>query len=163
MKTILLFLSIISFSCFGQSNKPIPLPPGIFKLSGLWEMKDENGTAYEYWEINQDSTMRGFDYVLGKNNDTIIFEMMKIISKDSNIYFIANIPDQNEGKPVYFKLIEFTPMVFVFENKQHDFPQMITYSRKTDDLYSVVIEGPDNGKIKSVEFRFSRKQITNSK
>ncbi|MCX6165930.1 MAG: DUF6265 family protein [Ignavibacteriae bacterium] len=150
-----IFLLFLFTSC---SHSQSPIPKGIYKLEGLWEMKSDEGTTFEQWEINPDGTLQGKDFSIGLKNDTIFYEYLKIIQQDSDVYYVATVLNQNDEKPVYFKLIEFTPMVFVFENKQHDFPQMITYSIKTDDLYAVIIEGPDNGKIKSIGFRFNRKK-----
>jgi hypothetical protein len=158
MKKLLLF-SIVFFSfVFLYSDCNSQIPKGIYKFAGLWEMKVDGMSTYEFWEINPDSSLQGKDFEISSKNDTTIYELMQIICKDNEVYYVARVMEQNEGKPIYFKLIEFTPMVFVFENKEHDFPQMLTYSRKTDDLYAVIIEGPDNGKIKSIEFRFTRKQ-----
>lgn len=122
-------------------------------------MKSEKETLYEYWKINPDSSLSGMDFIINSKGDTTILEILGIKSKDSSVYYIATVLNQNEGKPIYFKMIEWTQTVFAFENKQHDFPQMIRYSIKTEDIYTVIIEGPEKGnKIKSIEYRFTRKK-----
>ena len=161
MKKILFALTSIFFlflftSCSHSQNS---IPKGIYKLVGLWEMKSEKETLYEYWKVNPDSSLTGMDFIINSKGDTTILEKLEIICKDSNIYYVATVLDQNEGKPIYFKMNEWTQMVFAFENKQHDFPQLIRYSIKTADLYTVIIEGPGKGnEIKSIEFRFTRKK-----
>lgn len=159
MKKSLLYLSFILL-LFTSCSKHIysQIPKGIYKLEGLWEMKNDDGSIfYELWEINPDSTLKGKDFIVKPNKDTILTENFEIIEKNDSVYYVATVMEQNGSKTVYFKLISFNPMVFVFENKKHDFPQMITYSRKTDDLYAVILEGPDiDNKIKSMEFRFTR-------
>jgi len=153
------FLSsiVFSFSCFHNTYSQIP--KGIYQIVGLWEVKTEVVTLYEQWNVNPDSTLEGRNFYITPEKDTVLTKTMKIISKDDTAYYVTKIPDQNNGKPVYYKIIEFTPMVFVFENRQQVFPQMITYSIKTADLYAVILEAPEEGnKIKSIEHRFSRKK-----
>ncbi len=150
----ILFLSFLTSFSHSQNSLPI----GIYKLAGLWEMKNNEGIFYEYWKINTDSSLSGIDYTLNSNGDTIVLEKLQIIKKDSSVYYVATVLNHNDGKSIYFKMVAWTLYAFVFENKQHDFPQMITYSIKTPDLYNVIIEGPDEeNKIKSIEFRFNRK------
>jgi hypothetical protein len=161
MKKILFALSqffflILFTSC---SHSQCPIPKGMYKLEGLWEAKSNDGTVYELWKVNPDSTLQGKDFTIDSKGDTTIIEEFEVMCKDSSVYYVAKVPNQNGGQPVYFGLYSFNPMNFVFENKQHDFPQTISYSIKTWDLYSVILEGPDkDNKIKSIELRFTRKQ-----
>lgn len=161
MKKILFALSPIFFlilfsSC---SHSQCKIPKGIYQIQGLWETKNNERILYEHWVMNPDSTLRGKSYTLKSDTDTLILEELEISCKNDTVYYAATVPDQNDGRKIYFKIIEFTPMVFVFENKQHDFPQMITYSVKTEDLFAVILEGPEEGnKIKSIEYRFTRKK-----
>jgi len=121
-------------------------------------MKSENSIMFEYWEISPDSSLQGKDFFINPNNDTVVIESIKIMCEDSNVYFVVSVPDQDEGKSVYFKMTEWTRNVFVFENKENIFPQVIRYYIKTDDLYSVILEGPDkDNKIRSIESKFTRK------
>jgi hypothetical protein len=157
MKNILLFLILLIFSFLTFSNSYSQIPKGIYDLAGLWEMKSELGTVYERWEITHNGTLIGEDFIIGKNNDTTIIEHMKIIELDSGVYYVATVLNQNDGKPIYFKIFEWTRNVFAFENKEHDFPQTIRYYLKTLDLYAVILEGPEeDNKIKSIEFKFER-------
>jgi hypothetical protein len=152
----LLSFTIFSFFCSHKSYSQIP--KGIYKIEGLWETKNEGATIYEQWKVNPDSTLEGKIFSIKNEKDTVLLKTMRIISKDDTAYYVIKTFDQDNDKPVYYKIIEFTPMVFVFENKQQNFPQMITYSVKTSDLYAVIFEGPDEGnKIKSIEYRFTRK------
>lgn len=45
---------------------------------------------------------------------------------------------------------------FVFENKQHDFPQRIIYQRNTDGGLLARIEGERDGKSRAVDFPMKR-------
>lgn len=152
---IFFFFFLTIFSCSHYSYAQ--LPKGIYQILGQWEAKSDAGTIYENWEMNPDSSLTGKSFIIKPGNDTIPLEQLKIICKGDSVYYVATVNGQNDNKPVYFNLIEFTPMVFAFENKQHDFPQLIRYSIKTKDIYTVIIEGPEpENKIKSIEYRFTR-------
>lgn len=154
--SILIYLVFIIFftSCSNSQNS---LPKGIYKLVGLWELKTENNTIYERWRVNPDSTLQGEDYYVDSKGDTVFTEYLKIITKGDSAYYVATVPGQNDGKPVYFNMIEWTAIVFSFENRKHDFPQLIRYYIKTQDMYTVTLEGPEEGnKIKSIELKYTR-------
>jgi hypothetical protein len=154
---ILLFFFLSIFSC--SHNSYAQLPKGIYQILGQWEAKSDGGIIYENWKMNPDSSLEGKDFILKSDNDTLMLEHLEIKCIEDTVYYIVTVFGQNNNKPVYFKIIEFTPMVFAFENKQHDFPQMIRYSIKTEDIYTVIIEGPEPGnQIKSIEYRFNRKK-----
>jgi|WetSurMetagenome_2_1015567.scaffolds.fasta_scaffold363087_2 hypothetical protein len=157
MKNILLFLSLLIFSFLTFSNSHSQIPKGIYDIAGLWEMKSEKGTVYERWEITHSGTLTGDDFMIGVNNDTTYIEHMDILMIGDDVYYVASVHNQNNGEPVFFKIFEWTRNVFAFENKEHDFPQVIRYYIKTLDLYTVILEGPEEGnKIKSVELKFER-------
>lgn len=157
MKKILLFPLITAFVFLFNAKSDAQLPQGIYKILGVWETVSEGMTNYERWDINPDSSLKGFDFVIGTKGDTAVFEKLEIIKKGDNVYYVATVEGQNGGKAIYFQMIEWTRNVFVFENKEHDFPQRIMYYIKNDNQFNAVIEGPDKDKIKSIEFIFYRK------
>jgi hypothetical protein len=133
------------------------IPKGLYDLQGTWEMHMDGTVTYEQWKINPDSSLSGIDFTFNSKGDTIYLEHLEIMQMDSSIYYIAKVMDQNDQKPIYYQIIEWTRNVFAFENKKHDFPQKITYYLKTYDLYTVIIEGPDKDKIRYIEFKFTKK------
>lgn len=66
---------------------------------------------------------RGFNL---KGVDTVFVEKIKIVVKDNELYYVADVPE-NKGE-VYFRFIHFSRDGFVCENPQHDFPKKIAYS-----------------------------------
>ena len=60
-----------------------------------------------------------------KGPDTVSFEKLKLIVKDENVFYIADVPE-NKG-PVYFRVTEIWETSFTCENPEHDFPKKITY------------------------------------
>lgn len=158
MKNFLIALSPVLFLLlFTSCSHSQQIPKGMYRFVGLWEAKTDEGTRYELWEVNPDSTLHGKDFIIDSNGVTTILEEFEVIPQDSSIYYVAKVKNQNDGKPVYFKMIVWTNTVFIFENKEHDFPQMITYSVKTLDLFNVILEGPEkDNTIKSIEYRFNK-------
>lgn len=158
MKKLLLFAFYFSLVLLIPGKTFSQIPAGIYKIQGLWEMVSDNSTSYEQWKVNPDSSLQGIDFAIGAKSDTIYLEFLEIKKIDNDIFYIATVKSQNDGKPVCFKMVEWTRNVFIFENKEHDFPQRIMYYIKNENMFNVIIEGPEEGnKIKSIEFVFTKK------
>ena len=55
-------------------------------------------------------------------------------------YYVVNVKDQNNDKPVSFKLTSISLDKLVFENPEHVFPKKITYKlvRSILGMYSII-------------------------
>jgi hypothetical protein len=157
MKNIFLFTFCFVFVLFFTGKSFSQIPEGIYKIEGLWELNSDGMISYEQWKVNSDGSLQGVDFAFGTKGDTVYFESLEIIRRDNDVFYVASVMDQNERKPIFFKMTEWTRNVFVFENKEHDFPQKIIYYIKNDSQFNAVIEGPDKDKIKSIEFKFTKK------
>lgn len=98
------------------------------RLAGAW--RTEAGTSEEHW-----MTLSG-GVMIGMNRDTsrpkrTFFEYMRLEQRPDGIYYVAQ-PLGREGTA--FKLVKLDETVAVFENADHDFPQVITYARDGDKL-----------------------------
>lgn len=102
----------------------------------------------EKWEQENDTVLIGKSYV-ATVEDTVLMETIQIVQTSETIYYIPTVFDQNDGKPVKFKLKSSDPEQLIFENLDHDFPQRIYYYRKGKNL-NAWIEGND----KRIEFYF---------
>jgi hypothetical protein len=67
-------------------------------------------------------------------------------------YYVVNVKDQNNDKPVSFKLTSISLDKLVFENPEHDFPTKITYQKIREDSILAIISGKVDGKEKTEEF-----------
>ena len=126
-------------------------------LLGSWTNRTDNKFSRETWSKQNDSTFSGFSYTV-VDNDTVFAETMMLQQKDGNLLFTAAVPNQNDELPVTFKLIPSEKGQFVFENKNHDFPERIFYTNPTKDSIHAWIEGTINGEKKVVNFPFSREK-----
>ena len=124
-------------------------------LEGTWKMETRRGPLFEQWQKFDENTLRGMSYRIS-GNDTLLLERLELLSRPGGIFYIPAVINQNDGKPVSYKLVSSEGSRFVFENKEHDFPQRIIYSLVTSDSIVARIEGISNGKEASSDFYYRR-------
>jgi hypothetical protein len=122
-------------------------------LHGSWIIDYGETKIYENWKQENDHMLMGTAYVVNNGNDTVLTELMHIQKIGKAWVFIAKI---NDLAPVLFtsKQTE-SDTRLVFENAEHDFPQMVTYASSTDGLYAS-IDGKEKGKPKKEEYQYKR-------
>lgn len=144
MKTYLIILISFSINLFAQDETIHKLFPG------KWKMEIENAEVYEEWEMLSETELVGKSYNI-KNEVQIISENL-YFKKFADQWTYVAVP---EGQSIaLFALIEYSPKKFVFENKEHDFPQRIIYEFHKDGKLTAAIEGDVNGELKRKEFSF---------
>lgn len=149
---VLLFITLILFSCKTyQTNKIIKVD----WLIGTWEIKSSKGAVYETWKKNNNYEFEGKSYII-KNSDTIVLETIKLIMESDDIFYIPTVKNQNKGLPVRFEAKKFSKDLLLFVNKEHDFPQNISYKRITKDSLVAKISGMVNGQVREQSFKMRR-------
>ncbi len=147
----LLFILVIISSC--QQKATFSELEKANWFSGRWENKTPDGVFSEEWKTENDSVMVGTSYFIN-GKDTLFAETIRLEQKENNLFMIVSVPNQNEEKPVAFKLTSSTSDNLVFENPEHDFPKKITYKLVTkDSLYAEI-----SGDGKSQGFPFKKKK-----
>lgn len=114
-------------------------------LVGTWEHKTSKGSIYETWRKADGNELVGKSYVI-KNKDTILFESIRLVHEQRKLFYIPAVKDQNEGTPIRFEGKRISETHLVFENKMHDFPQVISYKKIGEDSLKAEISGLRNGK-----------------
>ena len=114
-------------------------------LIGTWEHKTSKGSIYETWRKAAGNELVGKSYVI-KNKDTILFENIRLVHEQGELVYIPAVKDQNEGTPIRFWGKRISETHLVFENKTHDFPQVISYKKISEDSLKAEISGLRNGK-----------------
>src|SRR3970040_763746 len=132
MKELSLLLFLLSI--FIQAQDKVE---DINIISGKWKLKESNFTLYEDWEKTDESTTIGLIITLDKQEENIS-ERLYILKLNNHIVYIAQPGNNN---PTLFTLISSEDNKFIFENKEHDFPQRITYHFTTDSTLTATIEG----------------------
>ena len=149
----LVLFSFLVIACLSPEIKESSLSKDFFdRLPGKWKL--ENSTTIEKWEKDGELYRATVYKPLGK--ELLVMEKIRITERDGETYFEATVRGQNKEKPVPFKLIESGRDKVVFENKTHDFPQMITYELASDDSLTGTIQGILNGKAEKMKFRYIR-------
>jgi hypothetical protein len=161
MKNLSFLFSVLILTCCRNTNGKLSednVSPGITLkhlawLNGTWKSVVKNEISYEIWQKQNDTLMtgRGFTMV---NKDTVFSEKLLLVQRGNDIFYIPSVKDQNEGKAVEFKFMEFNKGEFNFVNNKHDFPQRIIYKNPQPDFLCARIEGTDNGKFKKIDFNF---------
>lgn len=125
-------------------------------LVGEWGNRSKEGILTETWTIENDSTFSGKTYfITGK--DTAFTETIQLMEKNNKLHYMPTISDQNEGKQVTFLMTSSTDNQLVFENKGHDFPQKIIYSKVTNDSIVAEISGMKEGKESKESYPLKKK------
>ncbi|HOZ79884.1 MAG TPA: DUF6265 family protein [Ferruginibacter sp.] len=124
-------------------------------LIGTWENKMQKGTVYETWDKSNDNELSGKSYIV-KEKDTIIFENIRLVQEQDGLFYIPTVKKQNGGLPVRFASKTISATQLIFENWQHDFPQIISYTKITADSLVAEISGTKNGQERKQAFPMKR-------
>ena len=120
-------------------------------IEGTWLRTDNKPgqSGHERWLQSTPHELRGYGVTM-KEQDTLFVEKLRILIREDNLYYVADVPENQQ--PVYFKLTEITNAGFVCENPDHDFPKKIAYQMERGVLTATI-----SGAGKSMSFLFKRK------
>lgn len=121
-------------------------------LEGDWEGPFGGGIFHESWSLNRSGYLEGTGHLVA-NGDTIETEKLNIRLIHGHLSYI---PKVNNSIPVLFVLREVSENKWVFENREHDFPQRMTYIRESRDSLKVLVEGNVDDKPRSIEYLLGR-------
>ncbi|MDX2045181.1 MAG: DUF6265 family protein [Chitinophagaceae bacterium] len=158
MKYIPMFLFTALVSATGLAQTAQDNFKKLNSLQGLWQMTTSRGVLHEEWKTSGNDIMKSQSYRVN-NNDTVMMETAELLKKGKDIFYIPTVPNQNQGKPVEFKLTSAQNNEYIFENPEHDFPQRIIYNLKSATETEATIDGSINGQYRKMVYRFSKKQV----
>lgn len=110
-------------------------------LIGTWKIEDKE--QYEVWKKNDENGLIGHSYTLD-NDKKMISETLSLKKIDNQIIYEATVLNQNDGKPIQFRLNNDITAYFSFENDKHDFPKKIQYEKIGNYKIKVTILGDKN-------------------
>ncbi|MGB6037922.1 MAG: DUF6265 family protein [Cryomorphaceae bacterium] len=113
-------------------------------LLGTWENPTTRGSVYEHWVKLNAREFEGKSYMLSET-DTVVFETIRLVEEDGHLVYIPTVRDQNDSLPVRFRSTVVAEGKLVFENKAHDFPQVISYRQINPDSLVAEISGTKSG------------------
>lgn len=149
MKYCLLFFCLFALHACQRTDPMQKLG----KLQGTWMSDDGEGGLYETWKSGKGGVLHGVSYKIN-GSDSIIYERVELKKDSGRAWYIVTATDGTA--PVRFGLIGSDDRGFIFENKQHDFPQRIIYRFVNDDSIAARIEGDQKGVTRYVDYYFSR-------
>lgn len=148
-----LFLIILSFASPAWSQSPVALDfTKLSWLEGTWtrtNVTKPGRSAHERWEKSSEHELRGYGVTL-QGQDTIFLEKITVLINDNAIFYVADVPQNQQA--VYFKFTEITKSGFVCENPEHDFPKKISYQLEGDKLKAQI-----SGNGKAIDYWFELK------
>jgi hypothetical protein len=145
---LLLILLAASGSVSAQTKASVE---DLLWLSGCWEGRQGTAVIEEIWSKPAGTSMLGLGRTV-KDKRTVSFEFMQFREENGSLFFL---PQPQGGAQVRFPLKEFTPAKLTFENLNHDYPQRVSYERKSN-LLLASIEGTEKGKFSRHEFQMRK-------
>jgi len=143
-------------SDYQKENEAQPLfPERLQWLNGDWSTGSSRGIYSEQWRYENDTLFRGRSFMV-RNSDTLFSETIELYLSSKEIYYVPSVSNQNEGKPILFRLTSAIETTFTFENPLHDFPQRIVYSHPAPDSLVACLEGDIKGVSRKEYFRMKR-------
>ena len=154
MKKVLLLFAVLSVSGLVTTLLSQDVSEDFKKLDwleGTWTRTNTkpDRSAHEKWQKISSSEWVGLGVNM-KGSDTAFVEKLKLLIKEGNIYYVADIVENKE--PVYFKFTSITKEGFVCENPQHDFPKKITYKKDGEKIKATI-----SGDGKSIDYLYEKK------
>ena len=119
-------------------------------LEGTWTRTNSKAgqSGLEMWKKVSSTELSGRGITM-HGSDTAFVEKLRIIVRDGNIFYVADVPENQ--KPVFFRLTEIKRNSFTCENPNHDFPKKIAYNLQGNTLHAII-----SGDGKAMEFFFEK-------
>jgi Domain of unknown function (DUF6265) len=127
----------------------------LYKLEGTWKMNTKRGAICEEWKKMNKNYLQSKGYMI-KGIDTVVTERIALTNTREGISYTSTVEDQNNKKPVAFKMTKAENNLFVFENPEHDFPKRIVYKFITADSLHAFVDDGNNESKKRQNFYYKR-------
>jgi hypothetical protein len=143
MRSFVAALSLLVFAV-GLDAQTSPVRASIAQVAWLAGNWAGGGSVAleERWTAPAGGAMLAVSRTI-KGDRMVAFEFLRIVERDGTLVYIA----QPDGRPpTEFRLSAITADSATFENKAHDFPKVIAYTKKADGtLEARVSDGGEKG------------------
>jgi hypothetical protein len=124
-------------------------------LIGSWEGHDVNDlTFYEHWQRSGKSSFDCTAVTITPDGDTLIKETPKIEVVEGVPYYVTTVPEKKGA--ILFKMVKGNATSAIFENRDHSFPQRISYLLESNNSMKIKLEGFKKGQPQVETLRFER-------
>lgn len=148
MKYIALFIFLFGLYTTPYAQKSVSVHDVLSGLPGTWH--NQQTGSFERWDKDGEN-YKGYVFTMA-GTDTMVQEYSAIYTIKGTWFFEATVPNQNNGLPVLFKLKKVSAGKLVFENRKHDFPQVITYQWVEKGHILASIEAGKGKKLQQYQF-----------
>jgi hypothetical protein len=119
-------------------------------LAGNWIEAGKARTVRERWAGPYGGVLLGVG-VTTQGDATKSFEFFRIAKTPTGLSYFAS---PNAAPPTEFKAIEICTGKVVFENKGHDFPQRVIYTKGANGTLNARVEGMVKGKLEGEDWQY---------
>jgi hypothetical protein len=119
-------------------------------LTGNWVENGKSRTVRERWAGPYGGVLLGIG-VTTQAETAKSYEFFRIAKTPAGLSYFAS---PNGAAPTEFKAIEICSGKVVFENKAHDFPQRVIYTKGANGTLNARIEGLLKGKLEGEEWTY---------
>jgi hypothetical protein len=124
-------------------------------IIGKWQKKSSGTITNETWEKLDDTYFEGYNERISRRTKKVLFtESLKLVKIGNEIYYIAKVEEHDS--PISFKLTHLDSTKVVFENPEHDFPQLIQYEILESGKLKATVGGVERKKKRSFDIIFKR-------
>lgn len=150
---VLVFLGVTVASAQEQKPSGFALDRLVW-LAGEWRLERAGRVTDEQWMAPAGGVMLGMSRAVAKGK-VVEHEFLQIREGPGGDLFYVALPARQ--KETTFKALSQSDTEIVFENKEHDFPQVIGYRLNADGSLLAWIEGPrSDGTTRRVEYPYRR-------
>lgn len=121
-------------------------------MTGKWQVN--NAQEFEEWYDGETFPFKGAVYS-GSGNKR---EELSIDKVGTDIIYFAKVFNQNGGKTIGFKMINCAADKITFQNKEHDFPNTISYIFKSSNNMEALVSGQRDDQPIEMTLKFARVQ-----
>jgi hypothetical protein len=121
-------------------------------LAGCWQAANERGTIEEIWLAPRGGTMINVGRTV-TGGRTVDHEFVIIREQGGQLAYEAHPAGQ---AATVFLSAEVSATRVVFENRAHDYPQLVGYEKTSADALTAWIDGAQDGQPRKVTFPYVR-------
>jgi len=119
-------------------------------LAGNWVENGQSRTVRERWAGPYGGALLGIG-VTTQADAVKSYEFFRIAKTPTGLSYFAS---PNGAPPTEFKAIEICSAKVVFENKTHDFPQRVIYTKGANGTLTARVEGMLKGRLEGEDWNY---------
>jgi hypothetical protein len=118
-------------------------------LAGAWSAESNGGSIEEHWTPPAGGMMLAVSRII-IDGKTVTFEFLRIEERPDGIVYVAQ-PNGRTGTE--FRLTQSEGQSVVFENPEHDHPNLFRYVKTTEGRLRIEIEGDEGTAVFELDSR----------